>query len=187
MACGFLLLGKHLQKNYPFLISVSPITDDWTVVAYPQPAKTIQRYQIIQEKLVETFVRNWFTISANSENNNARWQGCSVDECKDAEQFNPDVTTCAISCKSNDKVFTEFTNKVLPYYQQMTAIWYPTIMITPIIVTQKTSKWQVRVDVKSSEGNNFTALVFIDVNRDIDQYPATFGYYIDQFNSYRIP
>ena len=41
VACGFVLFGIHQKKNYPFLISIDPFTDEWSVVAYPQEKKEI--------------------------------------------------------------------------------------------------------------------------------------------------
>ncbi|MBQ6012378.1 MAG: hypothetical protein IJL23_04680, partial [Alphaproteobacteria bacterium] len=64
VACGFLLFFAHARKNFPFLISINPITEDWSVIAYPgEKEKPIPQYQYIQEKLVHDFVKDWFTIS----------------------------------------------------------------------------------------------------------------------------
>ena len=39
VACGFLLLNIHLRTNFPFLISVNPVTEDWNVIAYHNKKK----------------------------------------------------------------------------------------------------------------------------------------------------
>ena len=194
-ACGFLLLGVHLKKNFPFLISVNPITEDWTVIAYPgEKEKPVPQYQYIQEKLVHDFVKDWFTISENKKTNEDIWKKCSEEECKQSEQFNPMNKVCAISCKSNEKVFESFSTKVIPNYQdriaQANEKWsiLPSkgILINQNIVSENRSRWQVYAVINSSVFGNFDVLVFVDVERNIDLYPATFGYYISQFNSYRI-
>lgn len=193
-ACGFLLLGIHLRKNFPFLISVNPITEDWTVIAYPgDKEKPVPQYQYIQEKLVHDFVKDWFTISDNKELNEETWKKCSVDECKSAEQFNPTNKVCALSCKSDALVFKDFTQKVLPNYRaritQANEKWSipsNSILINQNLVSENSSKWQVYISINSSVFGNFDVLIFIDIERNIDLYPATFGYYVNQFNSYRI-
>lgn len=192
--CGFLLLNIHLRKNFPFLISINQITEDWTVVAYPgERTKPVPQYQYIQEKLVHDFVKDWFTISEDMGTNERLWKKCSVNECKNPEQFNPNNKICAISCKSDASVFADFETKVLPNYQaridQAHEKWSVSpkgLLINQNLISENSSRWQVNVIVNSSIMGNFNVFIFIDVERDVDSYPATFGYYIKQFNAYRI-
>ena len=192
-ACGFLLLDMHLRKNFPFLISINPITEDWTVVAYPgEKTKPVPQYQYIQEKLVNDFVKDWFTISANQEINQQTWKKCSIDECKEPGQFSPINKNCALCCKSDSAVFEDFTQRVLPNYKaridQAKETWtlQKGILINPVYVSEKNSKWQVYGVINSSVMGDFDILVFIDIERNIDLYPSTFGYFVNKFNSYRI-
>jgi hypothetical protein len=190
--CCFILLGIHYKTNYPFLISIDPITDEWNIVAYPNEThKPKQRYEFMQEKLVNDFIINWFTISNNKEINESRWMECSVDECKDAEQFNPENTLCALMCKCDSAVFKEFNTNVLPLYNAIVNDGAETWrvvgkMFTPVVVLEDTGKWQVHAVIQSSKRGYFEILGFIDIARNTDLYPATFGYYVKQFNSYRI-
>lgn len=191
-ACGFVLLGVHLKKNYPFLISVDPITDEWTVIAYPHDSQEkIQQYQIIQEKLVKDYVTNWFTISGNARENELRWKSCEMDECTDPSQFKPDNISCAIACKSSMSLFEDFSKIVLPEYQARVSTgaekWtVGRMLITPNVVSEKSGTWQVVTDITSSINGTFKVLSFVDINRDVNMYPATFGYYVEDFNAYRI-
>lgn len=187
-ACCFILLGNRFQTNYPFLIAVDPITDEWNVVAYPDESqKPVQRYEIIQEKLVNDFVVNWFTVANDKSVNDARWMECSVDECGD-EQFNPNNTTCALACQCDESVFKDFIDNVLPQYRILTESWrVGGKQIMPVVVSEQGGKWQVYATIQSPSTNRyFNILGFIDVARDVNLYPATFGYHIKQFNSYRI-
>jgi len=194
VVCGFLLLNIHFRTNFPFLISINPVTEDWAVIAYPnEKKKPIPQYQYIQEKLVHDFVKDWFSISNDMETNEKTWEACSIEECQNYVQFNPMTKKCALSCKSDAAVFDEFVKKVLPNYRarisQAKEKWtIPTkgLLINPAITSEDSSKWQVYAVVNSSVMGNFNVLIFIDVERDIDLYPSTFGYYIKQFNSYRI-
>ena len=193
--CGFVLLNTHLRKNFPFLISINPVTEDWIVITYPgEKVKPIPQYQYIQEKLVHDFVKDWFTISDNMEINEKIWEQCSAEECKEAKQINPTTKKCALSCKCDTVVFESFVKDVLPNYRaridqanEKWAVQNKGLLITPVAVSENSSRWQVYATVNSSVmKRNFDILIFIDVERDIDSYPATFGYYINQFNSYRI-
>ncbi len=174
------------------MISVDPFTNEWSVITYPGKTEkeSVHQYQIVQEKLVSDFVKNWFTISGNAQTNEARWQQCSVEECAQSEQINPDNITCAISCKSDVKVFEEFTTNVLPDYRAYTkasGTWTAErMLITPNTVNETSGTWQVIVSVRPSMSASFNALVFITIEQDSNKYPATLGYYIKTFNSYRL-
>ena len=190
--CGFVLLGIHYKQNYPFLISVDPFTNEWVVVTYPGKNKNdvVNQYQIVQEKLVRDFVTNWFTISGDTKKDEERWQSCENKECAQSEQFNPDNITCAISCKSDVAVFEDFTKNVLPDYRnyaESSGKWSVNrMLITPNNVNQISGTWQVVVSIQPSMSAPFDALVFITIEQDPNKYPATLGYYIKTFNSYRI-
>lgn len=196
-ACCFILLGNRFKTNYPFLISVDPITDEWTVVAYPnEEQKTLQQYEIFQEKLINDFVVNWFTVSNNQTINDARWTECSIDECKcsdkdceNPEFFDSENLTCALACRCNSDVFKDFQEKVLPTYKESNETWNVIgKQILPIFdVSENGGKWQVYITVQNPESKRyFNVLGFVDVDRDVDSYSATFGYYIKQFNAYRV-
>lgn len=190
--CAFLLLGVHFKKNYPFLISVDPFTEEWNVITYPGKTEkeSVHQYQIIQEKLVSDFVKNWFTISGDKHANEARWRGCNAEECTQSEQINPDNIECAISCRSDISVFEEFTNNVLPDYRayaEASGKWSAErMLITPNKVNETYGAWQVVASVYPSMSQPFDVLVFITIEQDQNKYPATLGYYIKTFNSYRI-
>lgn len=188
--CGFVLMGLHFKKNYPFLISIDPFTDEWSVITYPEKKESIQQYQIVQEKLVRDFVTNWFSISGDSAINAARWSGCETKDCAQSDQFNPDNLHCAISCKSDMAVFEEFSKNVLPDYETYAKSggkWLVgPMLITPNKVTQNGGTWQVVVSVQPSMSASFNALTFITIEQDQNTYPATLGYYVKEFNSYRM-
>lgn len=190
--CGFMLLGIHFKQNYPFLISVDPFTDEWTVITYPGKSKkeTIHQYQIVQEKLVRDFVANWFTISKESSVNDMRWQDCKIEDCASSNQFNPDNLECAIYCKSDPSVFEVFSENVLPEYREYAnsgGAWtVGPMLITPNTVDKNGGTWQVVVSVQPAMSAPFNALAFITIEQDANRYPASLGYYIKEFNSYRL-
>ena len=190
-ACGFVLLGVHYRQNYPFLISVDPFTNEWSVVTYPGKNKkeVVQQYQIVQEKLVRDFVTNWFTISGNANENEKRWQSCEIEECSTSEQFSPDNINCAISCKSGESVYEEFAKNVLPDYRAYAdagGTWSVKVLITSDNVNKTSGTWQVVASVQPAMSAPFNALVFVTIEQDQNKYPTTLGYYVTSFNSYRI-
>lgn len=190
--CGFLLLGLHFKQNYPFLISIDPFTEEWTVITYPGKNKqeSIHQYQIVQEKLVRDFVTNWFTISGDEKENEMRWTECEIEDCANSEQFSPDNTQCAISCKSDISVFEDFKENVLPEYRsyaESSGTWtVGPMLITPNNINQTSGTWQVVTTVYTAMETSFNVLSFITIEQNQNRYPATLGYYISTFNSYRL-
>ena len=191
--CGFILLGIHYRSNYPFLISVDPFTDEWTVVAYPDKdsAEKIKQYQIVQEKLVSDFVTNWFTISGDKNINDLLWQKCSTDECNGPEQFAPGNIKCALSCQSDESLFAQFSEKILPEYHarftqgpEQWRVGNKDIKFDTI--NEDGGRWQVYADVYSNINGRFKILAFVNVARDTGTHPSTLGYYVQDFNSYRM-
>lgn len=191
--CCFLMYFTRLRQNYPFLISVDPFTDDWNVVAYPNKnaVNTVNQTQIIQEKLVNDFVTNWFTISKNKKINDARWADCTVEDCSQPQQFNPNNIQCAIYCSASDALYKQFRTKIIPEYQarikQRSEQWtVEKIDIRPSYVGEPGGLWQVFASIKSTVNKTFNVLAFVTIARSDDLYPANMGYYVQDFNSYRM-
>ena len=197
-ACGLILFCRHFSGNYPFLISENPFTNEWTVVTYPgkQATEKIPQYQIVQEKLVSDFIKNWFTISNNRMENEMRWQECAAVDCALPQQYNPNNKECTLFCMSDTKLFDVFKQKVLPEYtarvEQAKEQWdvekngYSVMFISPKIVTEKGSAWQVYTRIYSNINGYFNVLAFLTIDHSTDSYPATLGYYVKEFNAYRI-
>ncbi len=191
--CCFLLYFWSQKSNYPFLISIDPITDEWTVVAYPGKTfkDTFEQSHIIQEKLVDDFITNWFTISRDKNVNELRWQRCDDEDCSDSMQFNPENISCSLFCNSNTKLFEEFSNNVLPEYkarvEQRSERW--NVIKKNIKLdysSEQGSIWQVFAVVHSSVNGVFNVLAFVTVAREPNSHPATLGYYVQDFNAYRV-
>lgn len=191
-ACGFVLLGRHYKQNYPFLISIDPYTEEWNVVSYPKHTKEkIQQYKVIQEKLVRDYMTDWFTITNDKESNDLRWKKCQISDCTDSKQFNPDNLECSIACKSGMSLFEDFSKIVLPEYRARVETGGETwnvkwMMITQNKASEQSGKWQVFAVVVSNISGPFNVLAFVDIDRNVKTYPANLGYYVKNFNAYRI-
>ena len=104
--------------------------------------------------------------------------------------INPDNIKCALFCRSDSAVFEEFSENVLPEYTayaNANGKWtVGRMLITPTMVNQTSGTWQVVTTIYTNMNTAFNVLTFITIEQDQDTYPATLGYYIKSFNSYRI-
>jgi len=193
-ACGFVIFFTRLKTSSPFLISVDQITNEWTLVAYPgkNTKDSVEQYEIIQEKLVADYVTNWFTISHDNIENGMRWAQCSTSDCSLPEQFNPNNKKYALCCASDPELFEQFKQKVLSEYmarvQQASEQWtVEKLDILPEYVVQNGGLWRVYLKIHSNVNGYFDVLTFVEINRSsTDLYPVTLGYYVKDFNAYRI-
>ena len=190
-ACGLMLLLIRAKNNYPFLISTDPYTSDWSVVAYPEQKRTISLKEIVQENLVRRYVENWFSIYKNDFVNDSLWSECSDADCEKPEQYDPKNKKCALFCSSDTELFEQFTKKIVPEYrarieQNSETMRVVSQFITPPVSEKNTPNvWQSSAIVDSSVYGRFSVLVFMELGKADGKYPATLGYYVKDFNSYR--
>ncbi len=193
VACGLVLLLNSSKRNYPFLISSDSLTSDWTVIAYPEKNLKISHDRIIQESLVRNYVIHWFSIDKNNDINESRWQQCESFDCGSADQYNPNNYNCALFCMSAPELFQQFYDDIVPEYQNRVAQASETITVKSQLITPPTDKtnttglWQSYVVLESSVNQKFDVLAFIELGQDkTGKYPATLGYYVKDFNAYRM-
>ena len=193
-ACGAILWVKKTQNVSPFLISINPNGERWTVVAHDNHAKKIPAYYVLQESLLNKFARKWFTISDNILENQANWAKCDRQSAECTDTASDDIETCAIYCMSDDSVFGDFNRVVLPTFSALesdaAATWrVVAVHIKPMVsdteITQTGGNWRIDVAVNTGDGIvNFTG--FATVSYDPEHYPKTLGYYVSEFNTYRM-
>lgn len=200
VACGLVLLFNKSKRNYPFLISTDPLTSEWTVIAYPEKDIKITQDNIIQETLVRNYVVHWFSIDKNDSINESRWQRCEPSDCEAPDQYVPNNYKCTLFCSSDTDLFRKFQDDILPEYhdrinQASEVINVRSQLITPpalksdkkdICESGKTELWQSYITLESSVNNLFNVLAFVEIGCEPKTHPATLGYYIKDFNSYRI-
>lgn len=192
--CGAIFWANKAQDISPFLVSIGANGERWVTVAHDNHITEIPAYYALQESVLNKFVRNWFTIDDNILLNQANWAECTRNspECK--LDNNAYTETCAIYCASSDAVFTNFKEVVVPIYSDLeateAAIWtVQSVSIKPAdswkFITENGGLWKLDVWVKTGVTSTyFTGYARISYNKSL--YPKTMGYYISEFNTYRM-
>ena len=95
---------------------------------------------------------------------------------------------------SGDRVYNNFVAAVVPDYQLRFArgeLWQidlPSLSTMPVgQITENGGYWQIKVKLYSNKNMNaMNVLAYARVARNMDAYPNTMGYYVAEFNAYRI-
>lgn len=193
--CGLLLWGVRSVRLDPFLISTDAITGAWDVIGRStQRVRRASVYDMAQEAVVGNFFQNWFYISDTVAENNEVWRQCPASECSGAETMAYGGRGCAISCGSSDKLYNRFIEDVMETYHLRSSagetwnVMTDTILITPIgqIDAATGGVWRVTATVWSNINAAFDVVAFVRVARNAGRYPMTLGYYVSDFNAYRL-
>lgn len=193
--CGLLLWGARSLRLDPFLISTDNITGAWTVIgrsATYRPRESI--YDTVQESVAGNFFQNWFFISDVVAENDAVWRQCPADTCTGAETMTYGDRHCAISCAASTSLYDTFIEDVMPtYHLRGTAgetwnVMVDTMQIAPVGKPDaaRGGVWRVYATVWSNINEAFDVVAFVRVARISGKYPMTLGYYVSDFNAYRI-
>ncbi|MCR4917463.1 MAG: hypothetical protein K5912_00785 [Alphaproteobacteria bacterium] len=193
VSCVTLLWIIKSQKINPTLIYVVPNQGIWETVGKTHEKCQIEYYHSLQQSLVSIFTEKWFTISADVNKNNDLWGACEKRSLGCAGRTLSQEPKCEIYCMTNDAMYNKFIHDVLPMYQSnvlMGQRWVPnikTISAKPNgTITKDGGIWVVTAVVQSNLNGHFRILGYATVKRDTLRYPKTLGYYISDFNSYRI-
>ena len=193
--CVALLWIIKLRKIDPTIIYINPDRGVWEVVGKNQSTKSVEYYYSVQQSLVGVFTQKWFTISTNPEINENLWTACNreMDCSKRVERTFRNTTKCELYCISSDSMYNKFKSSVLPLYEINVSFgerWMPsmrTLSVSPSgHITEDGGTWLVRINVQSNIKGTFSVLAYAKVGRDVNRYPQTLGYYISDFNSYRV-
>ena len=190
--CGLLIWTIRSVHVEPYILIPGGINDEWAVV---RPGDDVPHFdmttsQAVQQSLVWNFVQQWFTISNNDDMNSNLWDTtCKRSDC----DTNDASTPCKIFCAAGDDVFRRFKENVLPTYEQYadTGIyWTPnadTINITPFGgVNDVGGTWRVQMSVSIPGGKHMNILAYAKVAKNPKIHAGDFGYYIADFNAYRM-
>lgn len=214
-ACVLLLWTQKSAHVHPFLVSINNITGQWEVVGHQHTdVKEITTTRALQESTIGKFLRYRFWITENQTLNAGIWRTCNRkidcnpenkkgvpdDICKklnlDSEtcaKIDLSTEACALYCLSGDNVHRIFTSNIMPKYTERATIgevWTPdmsSVQILPVDqVTENGGTWQIRMTIKSSIHGSMRILAYASISRNLTMYPKTLGYYVVDFNAYRI-
>lgn len=194
-----ILIGWTVQSRGvdPFLISIDQTTGAWTIVGHSHGQFEYSADRTLQESVVVEFVRDWFTISTDMNDNTAMWNA-SCDRATQCANRVSGEPNCAIYCACDENVFISFMERTLPNYviwAQYGEYWTvnpTTIRAEPIsAITSNGGKWRVSATVKTTHwavdgmvDDDMEIIAFVRIARSAVNYPQTMGFYVADFNSY---
>ena len=191
--CGILLWTIRSARIEPYIIATGGINDQWRVIMAGSgiPTKNMTDAQLFQQSMIWRFTQNWFRISTNSNTNAAVWN----TECKREYCLSIDAGTrnCALFCAMGDELFYSFSNTVLPQYQSFQAAgatWMvvpESMRIEPVgDISVHGGTWRVMATILTGGTGAMDIVAYANVARNEKYFPATRGYYISDFNAYRV-
>lgn len=188
--CGILIWSARSDRLVPFLISTNNDTGEWTVVGRGNAVTELSATRTMQESLIAQFARNWFTISANESENRGAWRRCERAACADNNMYGG---TCVISCAAGEDMYSRFEYDVMPNYlvrQGNGETWQfieDGMVITPTgDVGQGGGTWVLTGIVQSNMDGDIEIKAFVKIARNNGNFPQTMGFYIADFNAYRM-
>lgn len=193
--CGALIWVSRSRTIDPFLISVNWLTGQWSLIGHDKDkvSESTEFEAQVQESVVGNFAQNWFFISDNADYNALLWATCNRQECGGAENIVHGRGNSAICCGAGEKLYGHFISDVMPDYAlrgQLGERWildFDSMIISPVAaVTAAGGTWRITANVNSNVSGVFKILAFVKVVRNTDYYPMTLGYYVADFNAYRI-
>lgn len=192
--CGLLAWAVHSNRVEPFLIMRDSIIGEWYVIGERKAG--IQKYSTahtMQESVAINFTKNWFTIYSDADRNNALWRACNQAECSGGEVFAYGDGACALSCSADPELFDKFMENTMSDYLLRAAggeTWtiLPEFDIVAVgNVKESGSLWRIKATVVSNIKNMpFDIIAFVRLEKKQGAYPMTTGYYVADFNAYRL-
>lgn len=192
--CVLVWWTSRSQRVDPFIISINQITGQWEIVGHSHGDFEYSPNRTMQESVVGNFAQNWFTISADMDENNAMWKTCDRNEtCQADDKLSYGDKTCALYCASGEDVFSRFVYNVVPDYlmradgSERIAVNMETLQISPIgQISDNGGTYRVQATLQSNLTGEMNVIAFAKVARNTSGYPRTLGFYVADFNAYRI-
>lgn len=190
---SIILLWSYKSQRFSPLIVFTNDNGEWGVIDNNANNKKLPVSYTMQEYVVGNFVQEWFRISDNNSENELSWSECEREKCRnDALTFGSGI--CSLYCSSGEDLFSRFTQDVIPNYQsyinagQYWKIDKSTIIIKPVgKISENGGTWYITADViYDGKKNSFKIEAFVKVALNTVNYPQTMGFYVADFNSYRI-
>jgi hypothetical protein len=191
--CGLLVWSARSDRLVPFIISTNSQTGEWVLIGQNSGELEYSATRTIQESIVLNFVSDWFTILPDKNENESRWERCDRSICSDGTSFVFGSRLCTLYCSSGDDVYTRFSTNILPRYREyaenggLWTVFDSDINITPIgKISDNGGTWRVDTIIHANDSDDFKIQVFIKIARNMNYYPGTMGFYVADFNAYKL-
>lgn len=193
--CGVLMWAKKSVHVHPFLVAVNNVTGQWEIIGHQHDTHIhMTADRALQESLLGQFVRTWFSVTENSEFNSDAWAECNREnECNPNNKHYVGNERCTLYCISSPDIYKTFISAVVPVHQMhatQNEFWRPDMSMaqfTPIgEITENGGTWQIRATIFSNISLPIEILAYAQINKDPDVYPKNMGYYVAEFNAYKI-
>ena len=117
------------------------------------------------------------------------WYGYEKrDECSADNR----LARAEIFCASGEELYNYFIQTVVPDYQVRIAdgeTWsvdVNNIYLNEVYVTDNGGTWRALAQVDSNTFGPIQIMAYIKLGRDTSLYPSTLGFYVADYNAYRI-
>lgn len=191
--CGILLWSSRSERLSPFMISANNDTGEWKIVGQSGSELNYSVERTMQESVVGNFIKDWFKISSTPIANEVAWKQCDRATCSSGEGLMFGTRQCAIYCNVSDDVFSRFMYEVLPGYKtradngQVWRVFDEDVNISPAgRISEQGGTWRIYATITPETDQVFKIVAFVKVARNNNFYPKTMGFYIADFNSYRV-
>lgn len=189
---GVFLWTSASLRMAPFLISIDDHTGEWSVVSEKTPgARIYTATHAMQESVVGNFTRRWFTISANTVENDARWCTCDPAGCA-RNHLEERTLPCLVCCASGAELFSRFSREVAYDYRERVAAgetWTvdeDSIHMRPMSdITDRGGLWHVALVVRSNIIGPIGVEAYVRVAHSDTSYPLTMGFFVADYNAFR--
>lgn len=186
--CVFIFWAARSRTVHPFLVSVNSMTGQWQIIGHDHGHKTVSTNQTLQESVLSHFVKNWFTISSDVANNSARWQSVpDMSKCSDGNSGG------LIACSISEDLYKHFVASVIPDYENRIAngetwsVALDSIHMTPMGAVESSGAiWQIHTVIESNLYGPINIVAYATIANSKLDYPQTMGYYILDFNAYKL-
>lgn len=187
---GMIFWASRSQQIHPFLVSIDEVTGAWSVVGHNHGERTISTNRAMQESVIAEFTKNWFSVSLNQSENDDMWYGFAEKaECNADNR----PTNAQIFCASGEELYNYFIYTIVPEYQERIAAgetWSVDVdniyLNETADVTDNGGTWRILTQVDSSKSGPMSVMAYITLGRDMEKHPQTLGFYVVDFNAYRM-
>lgn len=193
--CGFLFFLQKHQGISPLIIYADAPNGEWELIAPKRQESQIPYYGAIQKAIAGIITEKWFRIAGDVNQNERMWTECNREMvCSKRVTSNLKMTQgCDIFCLTSDEVYSDFEDSVLPDYRMRESsgeTWFVipnSVKINPVSTpTAKGGLWRATATIISNKVGKMDIIAFIEIAHQNSQHQQNLGFYVSNFNSYKI-